>query len=214
MSRVGETRRAQYREERDAKRRERLERALGEARAASQGLGKNFWALYYSAWAIFLSCLTSLSFCVWWRRYLTFGNRALLLVLGLATSYIGEQVEYGRPIFGYHLGNWIPGLLGVATWTGVLTCLFATFGCFSAPCTLGLFVSSLSFELWRRRTIDSRMGECEPDAEDELECVPYFILIIGFAIGHWWQGRVAEGAGLFALYAGAIWLASRRGEGG
>ena len=96
----------------------------------------------------------------------------------------------------------------------MLTCLFATFGCFSAPCTLGLFVSSLSFELWRRRTIDSRMGECEPDAEDELECVPYFILIIGFAIGHWWQGRVAEGAGLFALYAGAIWLASRRGEGG
>ena len=78
----------------------------------------------------------------------------------------------------------------------------------------GLFVSSLSFELWRRRTIDSRMGECEPDAEDELECVPYFILIIGFAVGHWWQGRVAEGAGLFALYAGAIWLASRRVEEG
>ncbi len=56
------------------------------------------------------------------------------------------------------------------------------------------------------------MGECEPDAEDELECAPYFILIIGFAVGHWWQDRLAEGAGLFALFAGAIWLSFRRGE--
>ena len=37
-------------------------------------------------------------------------------------------------------------------------------------------------------------------------------LIIGFAVGHWWQGRLAEGAGLFALFAGAIWLPFRRGE--
>ena len=58
------------------------------------------------------------------------------------------------------------------------------------------------------------MGECEPDAEDDLECVPYFVLLVGFVVGHWWQGRVAEGAVLFALFAGAIWLASRRGEGG
>ena len=58
------------------------------------------------------------------------------------------------------------------------------------------------------------MGECEPDAEDDLECVPYFVLLVGFVVGHWWQGRVAEGAVLFALFAGAIWLASRRGEEG
>ena len=165
----------------------------------------------YGAWVILLACFASLAWGLWRRRNVcaTFAHRALLLVMGLATSYIGEQVEYGRPIFGYHLGNWRPGLLSVATWTGVLTCIFATFGCFLAPCTLGLFVSSLSFELWRRRTIDSRMGECEPDAEDELECVPYFILIIGFAVGHWWQGRVAEGAGLLALYVGVILVLDR-----
>ena len=168
----------------------------------------------YSAWVILLACFASLAWGLWRRRNVcaTFAHRALLLVMGLATSYIGEQVEYGRPIFGYHLGNWRPGLLGVATWTGLLTFLFASFGCFSAPCILGLLVSSVSFELWRRWTVDSRMGECEPDAEDELECAPYFILIIGFAVGHWWQGRLAEGAGLFALFAGAIWLSFRRGE--
>ena len=31
--------------------------------------------------------------------------------------------------------------------------------------------------------------------------------IIGFAVGHWWQGRLIEGVGLMALFFGGFWLA-------
>ena len=32
----------------------------------------------------------------------------------------------------------------------------------------------------------------------------------GFAVGHWWQGRLVEGVGLMALFFGGFWLADAR----
>ena len=34
--------------------------------------------------------------------------------------------------------------------------------------------------------------------------------IIGFAVGHWWQGRLVEGVGLMALFFGGFWLADAK----
>ena len=76
--------------------------------------------------------------------------------------------------------------------------LFAMFGCFSALFVLGLCCSIVV------------VGKClDQTWRDRLDWIPPSILIIGFAVGHWWQGRVAEGAGLLALYVGVILVLDR-----
>ena len=73
--------------------------------------------------------------------------------------------------------------------------LFAMFGCFSALFVLGLCGSIVA------------IGRClDQTWRDRLDWMPASILLLGFAVGHWWQGRVAECAGLSAIFVGFLWL--------
>ena len=75
--------------------------------------------------------------------------------------------------------------------------LFALFGFFPALFGLGL-VSSLT-------ALDRLLSKTGRD--DHV--VPNIIALAGYAVGHWWQGRVAEGAGLIALHVGVILVLER-----
>ena len=70
--------------------------------------------------------------------------------------------------------------------------LFALFGFFPALFGLGLVVSCVALDRWLSKT-----------GRDDHE-IPNIIALAGYAVGHWWQGRVAEGAGLIALHVGVI----------
>ena len=110
-----------------------------------------------------------------------------------------ERLELGRPIFGQYLGTWRPKEVSlftkVARWAWMLGFLFAMFGCFSALFVLGLCCSIVV------------VGKClDQTWRDRLDWIPPSILIIGFAVGHWWQGRVADCAGLSAIFVGFLWL--------
>ena len=75
--------------------------------------------------------------------------------------------------------------------------LFALFGSFPALFGLGLVFFCVALDRWLSKT----------GRDDHV--VPTIILIIGFAVGYWWQGRVAEGAGLFALQFGVLLVLDR-----
>ena len=81
--------------------------------------------------------------------------------------------------------------------TGRFAGLFALFGFFPALFGLGL-VSSLT-------ALDRLLSKTGRD--DHV--IPNIIALTGYAVGHWWQGRVVEGAGLFALHAGVILVLER-----
>ena len=81
----------------------------------------------------------------------------------------------------------------------VLAILFAIYGCFSALFLLGLVLLTVALE-----RLVSRPG---------LRHLDDWVLIthiIGFAVGHWWQGRLVEGVGLMALFFGGFWLADAK----
>ena len=121
-------------------------------------------------------------------------QRALLLVQALVVSYIQERAELGRPIFEHYLA----APEGTKT-TWVLAILFAIYGCFSALFLLGLVLLTVALE-----RLVSRPG---------LRHLDDWVLIthiIGFAVGHWWQGRLMEGVGLMALFFGGFWLADAK----
>ena len=80
----------------------------------------------------------------------------------------------------------------------VAHCLFALLGCFPARFVFGLFFSVVSFEEWSSRT-----------GRHHLDWVPSVIVGIGFAVGFWWYGGVAEGTGLFTLFFLFIGLTER-----
>ena len=81
--------------------------------------------------------------------------------------------------------------------TGRFAGLFALFGSFPALFGLGLVFFCVALDRWLSKT----------GRDDHV--VPTIILIIGFAVGYWWQGRVAEGAGLFALQFGVLLVLDR-----
>jgi hypothetical protein len=177
-----------------AKAREREERA----RAALPRPASFKWraarlALFCGVWAIYRACLASLAWGVWrWRSFCeTRRYRALLLVQALVVSCIQERLELGRPIFGHYLADFE----GTKT-TWVLAILFAMYGCFSAIFLLGLGLLTVALD-----RLVSRPGLWH------LDWVPLVAHIIGFAVGHWWQGRLMEGVGLMALFFGGFWLA-------
>ena len=132
-----------------------------------------------------------------WRRW-SFGEtpsrwqRALLLVLGLVTKEVGEQ---GCHFFYDHLPR---SLVKSSQWAGRYAALFALFGCLPALFVFGLFVSVVAFEEWSFRT-----------KRDHLADVHVVIFMAGFIVGHWWQGRGAECAGLSALFVGLYSLIER-----
>ena len=114
-----------------------------------------------------------------------------LLVQALVVNCIQERAELGRPIFEHYFA--VPE--GTKT-TWVLAILFAIYGCFSALFLLGLVLLTVALE-----RLVSRPG---------LRHLDDWVLIthiIGFAVGHWWQGRLVEGVGLMALFFGGFWLA-------
>ena len=120
-------------------------------------------------------------------------HRALLLVQALVVNCIQERAELGRPIFEHYLA----APEGTKT-TWVLAILFAIYGCFSALFLLGLVLLTVALE-----RLVSRPG---------LRHLDDWVLIthiIGFAVGHWWQGRGAECAGLSALFVGLYSLIER-----
>ena len=83
--------------------------------------------------------------------------------------------------------------------TWVLAILFAIYGCFSALFLLGLVLLTVALE-----RLVSRPG---------LRHLDDWVLIthiIGFAVGHWWQGLLVEGVGLMALFFGGFWLVDAR----
>ena len=96
------------------------------------------------------------------------------------------------------MGSW---LVKCTSWSNtkrrwVLAILFAIYGCFSALFLLGLVLLTVALE-----RLVSRPG---------LRHLDDWVLIthiIGFAVGHWWQGRLMEGVGLMALFFGGFWLA-------
>ena len=80
--------------------------------------------------------------------------------------------------------------------TAAIAILFAIYGCFSALFLLGLVLLTVALE-----RLVSRPG---------LRHLDDWVLIThitGFAVGHWWQGRLVEGVGLMALFFGGFWLA-------
>ena len=118
--------------------------------------------------------------------------RALLLVLGLVTKAVSD--DQGRHVFD----DPIPTRLATfSKETGRFAGLFALFGFFPALFGLGL-VSSLT-------ALDRLLSKTGRD--DHV--IPNIIALTGYAVGHWWQGRVVEGAGLFALHAGVILVLER-----
>ena len=118
--------------------------------------------------------------------------RALLLVLGLVTKAVSD--DQGRHLFDDPMP---PRLARFSKETGRFAGLFALFGSFPALFGLGLVFFCVALDRWLSKT----------GRDDHV--VPTIILIIGFAVGYWWQGRVAEGAGLFALHAGVILVLER-----
>ena len=116
-----------------------------------------------------------------------FVHRFVLLLLGLIVTETGHRIEKGKTVFGHYLGKWRPAR--VAKLTGMLQFLFALYGCFPAHFVFGLFFSVRQLERWFDRT-----GR-------DLSMI---ILFIAFYVGHWWQGRLGEGVGLFALFLGFI----------
>ena len=133
-----------------------------------------------------------------WRRR-TFGEtlwqRALLLVLGLVTKEVGDQ---GERIFDDSMPT---SLITSIEWIGRYAALFALFGCLPVFFVFGLFFSVVAFEEWSFRT-----------ERDHLSDVPTVIFMTGFVVGHWWQGRGAECAGLSALFVGLYSLIERLGR--
>ena len=118
--------------------------------------------------------------------------RALLLVLGLVTKAVSD--DQGRHVFD----DPIPTRLATfSKETGRFAGLFALFGSFPALFGLGLVFFCVALDRWLSKT----------GRDDHV--VPTIILIIGFAVGYWWQGRVAEGAGLFALQFGVLLVLDR-----
>ena len=81
--------------------------------------------------------------------------------------------------------------------TGRFAGLFALFGFFPALFGLGLVSSCVALDRWLSKT----------GRDDHV--IPTIIALAGFAVGHWWQGCVAEGAGLIALHVGAILVLDR-----
>ena len=82
--------------------------------------------------------------------------------------------------------------------------LFALFGCLPALFVFGLFFSVVVFEEWSFRT-----------KRDHLADVHVVIFMTGFIVGHWWQGRGAECAGLSALFVrlcSAAWMPAPPGK--
>jgi len=146
-----------------------------------------------------LVCFALLAWGVW-RRW-SFGEtpsrwqRALLLVLGLVTMEVGEQ---GCHFFYDHMPR---SLVKSSQWTGRYAALFALFGCLPALFVFGLFSSVVAFQEWSFRT-----------ERDHLSDVPTVIFMTGFVVGHWWQGRGAECAGLSALFVGLYSLIERLGR--
>ena len=113
--------------------------------------------------------------------------RALLLVLGLVTKAVSD--DQGRHVFD----DPIPTRLATfSKETGRFAGLFALFGSFPALFGLGLVFFCVALDRWLSKT----------GRDDHV--VPNIIALAGYAVGHWWQGRVAEGAGLIALHVGVI----------
>ena len=113
----------------------------------------------------------------------------MLLLVGLIVTETGYRIEKGKTVFGHYLGKWRRAR--VAKWTGTLAVLVAMVGCLSWLFVLGLCGSIVA------------LGRClDQTWRDRLDWMPPGILIIGFFVGHWWQGRLGEGAGLFALLFG------------
>ena len=82
----------------------------------------------------------------------------------------------------------------------LLAILFAMYGCFSALFLLGLVLLTVALD-----RLVSRPGL------RHLDWVVLDTHIIGFAVGHWWQGQLMEGVGLLALLSGLFWLKETRG---
>ena len=115
-----------------------------------------------------------------------------MLVLGLVTKAVSD--DQGRHVFD----DPIPTRLATfSKETGRFAGLFALFGSFPALFGLGLVFFCVALDRWLSKT----------GRDDHV--VPTIILIIGFAVGYWWQGRVAEGAGLFALQFGVLLVLDR-----
>jgi len=195
VSRAGEARRVTYREAAAAA---AAKAHIPIARELERARREAFKHRLFmcGVWAIFLTCLASLAWGVWRRRSFceTRWQRALLLVQALVVSYIQERAELGRPIFEHYLA----APEGTKT-TWVLAILFAIYGCFSALFLLGLVLLTVALE-----RLVSRPG---------LRHLDDWVLIthiIGFAVGHWWQGRLVEGVGLMALFFGGFWLADAK----
>ena len=118
--------------------------------------------------------------------------RALLLVLGIVTKAVSD--DQGRRLFD----DPMPARLArFSKETGRFAGLFALFGFFPALFGLGLVSSCVALD-----RLLSKTGR-----DDHV--IPTIIALAGFAVGHWWQGRVAEGAGLIALHVGVILVLDR-----
>ena len=116
-------------------------------------------------------------------------HRIVLLLLGLIVAETGDRIEHERNVFGNYLGKW--RCARVAKWTGALAVLVAMVGCLSWLFVFGIFFSVVALERWLDLT-----------RRDHLDWIPASILLIAFFVGHWWQGRLGEGVGLFALFFG------------
>ena len=132
-----------------------------------------------------------------WRLFspeTSFSARALLLVLGLVTKAVSD--DQGRRLFD----DPMPATLArFSKETGRFAGLFALFGSFPAPFGLGLVFFCVALDRWLSKT----------GRDDHV--IPNIIALAGYAVGHWWQGRVAEGVGLFALHAGVLLVLERLG---
>ncbi len=116
-----------------------------------------------------------------------------MLVLGIVTKAVSD--DQGRRLFD----DPMPARLArFSKETGRFAGLFALFGFFPALFGLGLVFSVWALDRWLSKT-----------GRDHLDWVSTIIALAGFAVGHWWQGRVAEGAGLLALYVGVILVLDR-----
>ena len=115
-----------------------------------------------------------------------------MLVLGIVTKAVSD--DQGRRLFD----DPMPARLArFSKETGRFAGLFALFGSFPALFGLGLVFFCVALDRWLSKT----------GRDDHV--VPTIILIIGFAVGHWWQGRVADCAGLSAIFVGFLWLTER-----
>ena len=120
-----------------------------------------------------------------------FSARALLLVLGIVTKAVSDQADH---LFDDPMP---PSLAKLSKRTGLFAALFALFGCFPALFGLGLVSSCVALDRWLSKT----------GRDDHV--IPTIIALAGFAVGHWWQGRVADCAGLSAIFVGFLWLTER-----